>query len=131
MENSPAMSDSFPLVLKEMLLKMPLSADMLCWFRDLSANQLTGQPPNLGGMNFLRRVRFSGTQLSGTSSNATSYGIINLTAGHHVRIQLPLLTRVWVIDGKDPFTTKFVLLCKSSKTYWAAIPSHTAFPRWN
>ena len=77
-EKFHARSDSFPLVLKEMFLKMPLSTGLLCSCRGLNANQLTGQLSNLGGMNFLPIVSFTGNQLSGTFSNASSYDLINL-----------------------------------------------------
>ncbi len=53
-------------------------------FRDLSGNQLTGEIPNFGSMQWLQTIKLSGNQLSGQSpvflSSSTSQGLANLTA---------------------------------------------------
>ncbi len=53
------------------------------YFRDLSGNQLTGEIPNFGSMQWLQTIKLSGNQLYGRSPvflDSTSQGLANLTA---------------------------------------------------
>jgi hypothetical protein len=53
------------------------------YFRDLSGNQLIGEIPNFGSMQWLQTIKLSGNQLYGQSPvflDSRKHGLANLTA---------------------------------------------------